>query len=227
MARTSEGWKLWRNREGGPWSVRFTHGGRRYNLGTGRSDRGEAAHEAAVLWAEVVHGQRRPAQVAAGAPPLEDLLPTWCVDLKATHDEKTVGTCELYSAWWLGFFGDTLASVTRESAASYTRARLQKVQRRTVLKELSALRTFLRWCVEKGHLVELPVIDVPPRKATGRVARPERKRQAVELSPDEVEAILAEVPEWSPGGKRGGRSRCARATWSPTRLRCGRPCWTC
>jgi hypothetical protein len=36
------------------------------------------------------------------------------------------------------------------------------------------------------------------------VADPKRKRQAVELGEDEVEAILAEVAEWSPGGKRGG-----------------------
>ncbi len=85
------------------------------------------------------------------------------------------------------------------SRTAYTRARLAKVLRKTVTKELSCLRGLARWCVEKGYLATLPVIDAPPRKATGQACKARKlKRQPVELLPDEVSAILAALPERSP-----------------------------
>ncbi len=200
MARTAQGWKLIRSGPGAAFRVRFTHAGKRHVLGTGSADRGEAAREAQAIWAEVALGQQRERRVADGTRALdEELVGEWLADVSTTLDPRTVRSYEDYCAATIIPFFERVDAITRERAAAYTRARLAKVLRKTVTKELSCLRGLARWCVEKGYLAALPVIDAPPRKATGQACKARKqKRQPVELLPDDVSAILAALPERSP-----------------------------
>jgi hypothetical protein len=50
--------------------------------------------------------------------------------------------------------------------------RWRAVTRKTIPKELSTLRAFLRWCVERGAVDEAPVIAAPPRKGDGHAFGP-------------------------------------------------------
>jgi site-specific recombinase XerD len=73
---------------------------------------------------------------------------------------------------------------------------LAKKTRRTTLRhELFSLRLFLRWCERKGIIAEAPKIDLPARD----------DRAADCLAPDEVKAVLAEIPETVEQGATVGR----------------------
>lgn len=94
----------------------------------------------------------------------------------------------------------------------YARRRLARVLAPTVRKELSALRGFLTWCVEVGHLAEEPLVRPVPKSATGtRSTYRPRKRAPVLLTPDEAERVIAAMPVL---GGRGGTPRAwARVAW--------------
>jgi integrase/recombinase XerC len=230
MARHAEGWKLAPpDHRTGIHPVRFTFQGRRRQISTGRRDPTEASIEAARIYAEVVSGRYRPDLVIAksAAParpgtPLDETASLWLADFSADHDETTVETYGIYVAThWQPFFGSLDRMVT-PTINDYTRARLRKVIRGTVLKELSALRGFVAWCFEKGHIRELPIVEAPPAKATGTpdTTRP-HKLAPVELSEKQIAAFVKALPEWSDGkwGKRRFRVRAAMEFSYETGLR--------
>lgn len=230
MARHAEGWKLGPpDHRSGYYPVRFTHAGKRRQISTGRRDPKEAAIEAARIYAEVVSGRYRPdlvvkrsAEPARPGQSLDEIASLWLADLTADHDEKTVDTYGIYvSTHWQPFF-HSLDRMVTATISDYTRARLRKVIRRTVLKELSALRGFLAWCFEKGHIREIPTVESPPPKSTGTpdTTKP-HKRAPVELSEKQIKAFVKALPEWSLGkwGKRRFRVRAAMEFSYETGLR--------
>jgi site-specific recombinase XerC len=195
MARHARGWTLRRRAPGGVYLVRFSHGGL-VERSTGTRDRGEAETEAARVYAHhVARESPRRGRVRVGA--LEEVIAQWLVSLESTHDPGTVATWELYARahWlprWLG-----LHELTRETVEAYRDARLKSVTAATVRKELSALRVFLRWAQ-----VSVPVPSIGKR-TTGTPYEKRRRGTAPQLSPKQVAALLAELPEWSTSRKVG------------------------
>jgi integrase len=207
MGRRAEGWKIvWRN---GLAYVRFTHAGTRHDIATGKRDGREAAEEAGRLYSEVVSGRW---QRGAGAPdlgpvaPLSDITASWLVALESTHGAKTIGTYTVYVGHWLLFFGDRFDAIHEASCGQYGRARLLKVVRDTVRKELAGLRCFLEWCREQRICAVVPVVPSLPKKSLG-VRATKRKRVATDLTEQEVEAWLAQLPEQSNAVARKGPHR--------------------
>ena len=192
MGRRAQGWQL-RKRSNGIYSVRFVHQGERVERSTGERDSQRAGVVAARIYAEVVSGRRaRPGQVAVCTTPIRVLFANWLADAEASLDETTAKQYKGYvRAFFLPFFS-ALDVITTESGRDYARTRLTKVKRKTVLKELSALRGFLGWCREQGHLAEVPMIESPSRRSVGTT---KFDRKVVELEPCEVEAILGQLPE--------------------------------
>jgi integrase len=120
----------------------------------------------------------------------------------------TIAGYEIYARQWIAFFR-TLPAITTERARAYYAARLKTVLRRTVRKELSALRGFLTWCKVTGEIAEVPFIPIPERNVTGTRSNPKRKTTAVELSRSEALAIIKRLP--IEGRKWQGRTRTPRA----------------
>jgi len=73
------------------------------------------------------------------------------------------------------------------------RKRLEEVKARTVQKELSALRRLLAWMMERGLVPQAPVVPKLPRRATG-TAHPSGRRKRIDLSPEEMDAIVRALP---------------------------------
>lgn len=206
MGRSSEGWRLRLDPRTGCYTVRFSlPGGARRHLSTHERDQATATRVAQALYSAALVGSAQAARgVARGKKqPLPDAVAAWLDAIDSELDERTIHSYHLYaSGQWFDRWA-YVEDITRASAAEYTRARLRKVLRRTVVKELSALRGLLRWLFEQEppRIPEVPVIDQPPRRAVGTPDTSRQlKRQAVELDSREVEAIIAELPEWSPGG---------------------------
>ncbi len=217
MGRHAEGWRLRLHERTGIHFVRFRHNGRREEISTSRRDPTEASAEAARIYAEVVSGRWSPdlvlkARIGPPKPgtPLDEIGSLWVVDLEAELDELTADTYGGYiSAHWQPFFLSLNRLVTR-SVNDYIRARLKKVKRKTLLKELSALRRFCAWLFEKGFIREIPVIESPPSNVTGTPDKTTtHKAGPVEVSEREIAQFIAHLPAWSLGknGKRKFRVR--------------------
>lgn len=196
MGRRAEGWKLrWR---GDVAYVRFRHEGTRYDISTRQRNPGKATAEAARIYADVIAGRWRRLDEAPAAPttPLVDLFALWLESLETTHAASTRKLYEIHvSAHLLPFF-ETYSNITTASIARYTRERLGKVLRATVRKERSSLADFLAWTEEEGIVAEAVQMPPMPRRAAGTKAT-KRKTQPTDLTVEELEAVLAELPEWS------------------------------
>jgi site-specific recombinase XerD len=84
------------------------------------------------------------------------------------------------------------------------RMRLGQVRAETVKKELTALRSFLSWCVDNGEIPPpdgAPIVPSLPKRATGTPHPVKRRGPAVPLEPEHVEAFLAALPAWSASKK--------------------------
>jgi integrase len=201
MARHSEGWQLRKSKGRKTYLVRFRVNGERVERSTGTSDPVEADRAAARIYADAV--QRAPQELKVirrgEAPALDDLISTWLAS-DATLDPDTAGVWETYGRHWLAHW-QTIADVTDVTAQDYRNARLRKVQGVTVRKELGALRRFLRWCFERGYIPREVNVPGVPAKATGTRFKERRRVEAPELSPEQIEALIEALPEWSTSRK--------------------------
>lgn len=205
MARRPEGWTLSRDARTGVWFARFRHDGRQFSRSTRETDRGEALTVAARIHAEVASGARRVG--VARREPLARLTSEWLTSLESSRSHETI---EAYEGYVTAHWGRSWAGVERmtdASLADYMRGRLRLVTASTVRKELSALRGFLAWCVERGVLLASPVVPSVPRRAIGTPSKPQTR---VDLTPEQVEAILAHLPETSRRSKGALAARHVR-----------------
>lgn len=163
---------------------------------------------------------------------LRRLFSAWLEALKATHRPTTLATWENYiSAHWLPFFEDA-DSITRKRCAAYLRERLTKVRAASVKKERTAFRSFCKWALENDDLgvpdwaedrpndptlaeqwakdVVNTLVPRLPERAEGVPYRQRRRVGSFEVSPEQIQAFLAALPEWS---------ECARVPRFPIRSR--------
>lgn len=203
MARPAAGFTVRPHRITGIQQVRFTHQGRQLELSTGTRDPVAAAPEAARIYAEVISGRWVPGAVEGLRPgtALDEPASLWLAAVETTLDRKTIAQYEMYvRTHWTPFFA-SLDRVTTPSVNDYTRHRLRDVKRKTLLKELSALRGFLRWCEEQKLIQAAPYVPPPPPKATGTPSSRPHKSDPVHLEEEQVRKILAALPEMSAGRK--------------------------
>ena len=126
--------------------------------------------------------------------PLTDLFGSWLAAMGAEVSPNTVRCWETYTAsHFIPFFetGEELCSEAR--LADYMRHRLTKVKRGTLKKELSALNRLFDWMLEQKLLGNKPAMPRIPRRAVG-TAHPKGKRETVTLTPEEMNAIVAQLP---------------------------------
>ena len=208
MGRRAQGFRVFFKRG---WAyVRFTHEGTEHRIALGTPDSGEAQERAANEYARTLSGRSRPVgRRAVDSRALDVMLAEWIAAQAGVLDETTCATLETYARHYDAAFGK-LSNITRASVRDYTRSRLRKVMRTTVLKELTFLRGFLSWAVDQGALDEAPIVDPPPAKATGVRSGPQRS-SPVAITEGQAMAIVGALPERS---KRiGGRKWPVRARY--------------
>lgn len=207
MGRRATGWRI-RERDNGTYEVRFTHEGRRHELALGTRDPDEAARRAPNVYAATITG-RRPSGLkrreADPRTPLDELLSLWLASVKTTRSEGTQRTWEVYARHFLGPL-KSAADLTPAGVARYVSTRLGVALRATVSKELSALRHFLGWAHDTGHLAD-PVVVPPIDRSSSGTRTGIRKERHQALAPSTVEAVLAELPERSLGRGNPGEAR--------------------
>lgn len=205
MARRAEGWKL--SVERGWYYIRFRHAGRRFKVALSTEDAGEATRRAPEAYAEAIQGKRGRVILSATAP-LEEACAAWLASLEGPGglDPKTVRSYLYYARAWCDRW-QRLGELTATDLKAWARERLGQVARVTVRKEVGALRGLLAWAKEEGLVPAIPVIDLPKRAPGTR----QRRRRPVPLSPEQVQQLLAHVPETSQRPTRSGRLFPVRA----------------
>jgi integrase len=194
MARRAQGHKV--VLDDGWYYVRFRYNNRRHKLALRTQDQAEAHRQAPEVYAAFIRGERQPIRGAAPTitTPLIDLCTTWLDSLEGVLAAGTRAVYEDYAAaHWLTRW-KRLSELTEAALAGYVADRLKKVIRKSVRKEVSALRGFLGWLKTQGLLSEVPTIELPA-KAAG--TRAKKRRVPVPLSLIEVRMLIAALPEES------------------------------
>jgi len=214
MARTAEGLKLIRDRRTGVFLARFTHAGRAYKLSTRERDPRAASGAASRLYADVVAGRfkARRAEIAPSNQAFDEVAALWLAEIESSLDEQTFGLYrDIYVGTHFTPFFKTIDTLTTVRAEEYIAARLNKVTRGTVKKELSVLRRFAKWARRRGYVAAMPEIETPARNVTGKAASRSRKRVFQVFTPSEMAAIIAKLPEYTKTRRYVGDSYPVRA----------------
>lgn len=194
MGRPAEGLSV-RFKRGWAYAC-FTWDRFEYRIALRTKDKREAKEAAARAYAQVVSGERRPVRRQPGQLlDLADLLDAWIESKVSSLDPTTVPTIETYARRFVDYF-EGLDKITEATGMAFGQARLGQVLRTTVLRELSYLREFLRWCKTQGALSTVPHIPRLPPKAQGKRAGKHRAK-SVHISPKQAAEILALLPEES------------------------------
>ncbi len=173
--------------------------------GSSPADRKKASAKGAEIYAQEIAKPPRAVVTKTarrgGVKELERLIALWLHSLESTHAPSTRETWEGYGGYFLEFFADA-SGLTEARCAEYIADRLKSVIAETVKKEKTALQSFLTWCETEKHL---PPIKVPklPKRAKGTPHKQRRRVAAIPLSPEQVESVIAALPEW------GGRGATA------------------
>lgn len=198
MGRHAEGFKILKR--GKVYSVRFRVDGQRRELSTGQSSRAEAHEVGRAIYAAALsgRGELKRGRAPAGADQdLAEVAASWLEEHAARPTTREL--YEKYASYWAREFKST-RNLTERLIAAYIRGRLRVVRGKTVSNELCALRVFLRWTVETGVMPEMPALPEVTKAVTGTPYAKRRRVKAPELTPEEIAAVLAELPKYSASG---------------------------
>jgi integrase len=208
MARTPEGWHLFRDPRSGVHQARFTHEGRRYSFSTGERDPVAAAKEAARIYSDVVSGRWSPGKtlIVSAGKAFDEVAALWLADIEPVVDPQTFALYrDTYVATHFVSFFDSIDRLTTLGVQDYVVSRLRQVSGGTVKKELSVLRQLAEWGHDRGFLGEMPKIKTPGKRVLGCVQASARKQKFLVFTAEEVEDILAELPEYARSKRLGAR----------------------
>jgi integrase len=93
-----------------------------------------------------------------------------------------------------------VSELVDRAIADYIQARLREVGGKAVRNETSALRKFLAFLVHRDQLPEMPAVPVLPASTLGTRFGVRRRTRAPDLSPQEIDRLIAALPERSTRG---------------------------
>lgn len=218
---TKQPWTLrWRaGRRFGEWApgavayVHFRHRGRRRAVSAGACSPGEAPAACAKVYADAVdETPEKHERLTPARKQLSGFVSRWVISNVGVAEPETVQTFELYGRRFVRSFDGIESLVALGRIRAYARDRLREAVVGTVKRELSGLRSFARWCVDEGVFTSEPgwlamkVSALLPKKAAGTRTGAQRA-EANKLTPAQVAALLAALPERSEGGSYPVRAR--------------------
>jgi len=194
MGQRAQGYRLRQPTKGGVFKVRFRIDGVRFELSTGKRDRGGAEQEARRIYAEKLAGSSPERRRPSGFNLSTRSASEWLASLALRP--KTMGNYKEFTLRWIR----RVPSWDDAGLAAYARERLREAISKTVKSELSAMRGLLRWLVEVGGLDEMPLVPSIPKSAMGTRSKRRTRVAAPELSKKEVQSFLRKLPDKSTKG---------------------------
>lgn len=218
MGRTAAPYTIYAEPKTGAACINARFGGRRFRESLGLDFAGPSEHQsrvreaAAKAYARIVEGrslERAPTGRVQTAAKLSELVEAWAEEDVATYPAsfKTTLTHAAHFEEFAEHGTDRRTPLERltsdTSASDFVLFRLRRVLKETVVKEVSTLFRFYEWAVKNHHLASVPPRPKWPKKAVG-VRSGTQRAEPVDASHQELEAIIAALPEWT---ARGGRNK--------------------
>jgi hypothetical protein len=136
----------------------------------------------------------------------DEVAVEWIAQAKASLDEQTFDLyLDTYIGRHLAPFFQTLDRLTTSVVKNYVALRLSQVGEETVKKELVVLRQIAQYAKSNDLIEEMPEVISPGRKVVGTVQLSSRKRKSLLFIRDEMEAIIARLPEYAVSRRTGRR----------------------
>jgi hypothetical protein len=134
---------------------------------------------------------------------------------------------DIYVSTHFAPFFRTVDRLTSVGAEDYISARLRKVQRNTIKKEVTTLRRFARWAVKRGYLAQMPEFETPGprvlgtrsshRKSTFQVFSEEEIGPTIEALPEKTKPRRVSKPEVLRAAQAGGAEPPVANSSAPAR----------
>lgn len=187
-----------RQRKGRAWEIRGTHKGFRLDTSTGEGNEGAATRKAAQMWADHVkdvetgHAASRAKARGCDEVTLDACGERWLL----TKPSLSVCTyrAHVYRIALLSEHFATVHDCTKQNVESFIELRLCEVQRQTLVKDLRVLQPILKMCAREGTIAGVPVWEMPAQNISGTTAKNARQK-SVKATPEQIERILALLPE--------------------------------
>lgn len=174
---------------------------RQVESGTGTADPATAAARAPDIYAEAIrkgtHVGRRRCVDDGGPMSTSELGKAWLNDARAWLDPGTIEDYAMRVETFLAKAFPSILDVNTARLKRYIGARLGEVKATTVRKDMSAVRGLLAWCKERGKLADVPEVPGVPKRVLGTAYERPSRAPAPELSPEEIKAFLAALPDVS------------------------------
>jgi integrase len=158
--------------------IRDPRTGRMRELSTGERDKARAQRVAVSLaenWLEELQGGGR-----TKPRRFDDAYDAWLAELDVA--DSTRKEYELIGRVMGRHFRGHVHSVDRAAVKAFVARRHAEVSPRTVAKQLTQLRSFLRWSIREGYLAEDPTIGIKVKSG--------RPREGIALTHEEARQLL-------------------------------------
>lgn len=183
MGRRTTGVRL--RKRGKYYEASFTVAGKRHFVSTGKSRASEAKAVAAEAYRQAHLRTEAPEQAAPGSTPLAEEAAEWLASMRATRAKSTVDVYSDYvRAHWLTRWETVQQLAEPGEVQDYITDGCLERKPGSIRKELSALRGFMRWAIERRLITAMPKFVAPKGHSDYR---------APLFTRAEVFAVIAEV----------------------------------
>lgn len=211
MGRVAQGWKLVCRR--GVYGIRWTNEPgklpKRPEVSLRTTDPVEAARLAPTVYAENVSGSSKEDSAEGSnnrinaTTKLKVLIAEWLDAIEIQLGRGTGDTYIIYGNHWLKHM-KTLGDLRPAKIDEYQNARLKVVLHSTLKLERSALRRFCKWLKVHEYIRRVPEFPEVGNNVLGTKYHKRRRQKPTEvLSPEQMDAVIDDMPEWSARRVRG------------------------
>jgi len=191
MSGKTGGWRIRQRKAGKAWTVVFWSPWEKCQkeFSTYELEPKEAKKAAKKLYIEYLDNEP---QVPKSFVSLEDTAVKYLEETKNNYRPIYLKGLTYYYEQWAQVFPD-LSEITREKVIDWTQGQLKIIKAVSIRKKIRALNRLAKWAADK-KLIKAVEIPLPARSAEG-TPFPTRRTAAAVVSADEIEQILALLPE--------------------------------
>jgi integrase len=158
-------------RENSPyWYVSYSYNGRRHRYSLGVTDKRNASLKANEIEKELALGID-PLKEAAKQTPLSNLIDDYLEYCENRNTKQTVVTKRLYLERFQSYISVPVNHINKATIESYVTERLKTAGNPTVNRELTTLKHFFNFLIERGYVDKNPVVGVKKQREKPRTIK--------------------------------------------------------
>lgn len=151
--------RIYKRKNSPYWYVSYSYNGKRYRYSLGATDRQNANLKANEIERQLALGAN-PLKEAAKRTPLSRLIGEYLNYCERRNTKQTVATKTLYLDRFQAYTSVPAEQIDRATIESYVTERLKIAGNPTINRELTTLKHFFNFLLERGYVDKNPVVGV-------------------------------------------------------------------